>query len=55
MRTFKKTNRKLGDTMHTHLIGDLDEFGIWENDYEKFLEQRGRRVLEELNRRLNPE
>ena len=55
MRSFKKTNRKLGDTMRTHLIDNLDEYGIWENDYERFLEQRGRRVMEELNRRLHLE
>jgi hypothetical protein len=55
MRSFKKTNRKLADTMATHLIDDLDEFGVWENDYERFLELRGQRVIEELNKRLNPE
>ena len=33
---------------------DLDSFGIWTDDYGKFLEMRGKRVVEEINKRLNP-
>jgi hypothetical protein len=55
MKTFKKTNKKLAETMKSHLIIDLDTFGIWENDYETFLEQRGKVVLKELKQRLEPE
>jgi len=55
MATFKKGNKKLQETMRSHLIDDLDAYGIWNNDYEAFLEARGKRVLEEINLRLNPE
>jgi hypothetical protein len=55
MKTFKKSNKKLSDTMKSHLINDIDSFGIWENDYEAFLEQRGQVVLKELKQRLEPE
>lgn len=55
MKTFKKNNKKIGETMKTHLIDDLDDFGVWDNDYEKFLNARGQRVLDELQKRLNPE
>jgi hypothetical protein len=55
MKTFKKSNKKLAETMKSHLITDLDSFGIWGNDYETFLEQRGNIVLEELKQRLEPE
>jgi hypothetical protein len=55
MKTFKKENKQLTDTMRTHLIDDLDVYGVWENDYETFIEMRGQRVLEEINKRLNPE
>jgi hypothetical protein len=55
MKTFKKSNKKLVETMKSHLINDLDAFGIWNNDYETFLEERGKVVLQELKQRLEPE
>lgn len=55
MKIFKTSNRRLNDTMKSHLIDDLGRFGVWRNNYDAFLEERGHRVLEELNRRLNPE
>jgi len=54
MKTFRHANKKLEHTMRTHLVDDLDRFGIWENDYEAFLHKRGERVLEELESRLKP-
>lgn len=54
MNEFKKVNKKIEQTMKSHLIDDLSEFGIWSDDYEKFLEKRGERVLEELEKWLNP-
>lgn len=55
MRDFVKSNKHLKETICSHLIDDLDAFGIWRNDYEAFLEARGHRVLEELKKRLEPE
>ena len=55
MREFAAQNPNLSDTMKTHLIDDLEAFGVWENDYERFIEQRGLRVLEELKKRLEPD
>ena len=55
MKTFRKGNKKLAETMTSHLINDLDTFGIWDNDYETFLEERGKVVLKELQQRLEPE
>ena len=37
MAKFSKTNRELDKTMKTHLIDELDEFGVWEDDYDKFI------------------
>ncbi len=54
MRQFADSNELLDETMATHLINDLDAYGIWTDNYEAFLEQRGKRVLKELNKRLNP-
>lgn len=54
MAGFRK-NHHLDATMKTHLIDDLEAFGVWTNDYDAFLRERGRRVLEELQKRLEPE
>ena len=52
MRKFKKDNPVLSDTMKTHLIDDLDEFGVWDNDYDSFFTNRAERVSKEINKRL---
>ena len=52
MAKFKKINSSLEKTMKTHLIGDLDEFGIWDNDYDKFFEMRAKAFSKELEKRL---
>jgi hypothetical protein len=54
MKTFKKENKQLADTMTTHLIDDLDAYGVWKNDYEAFIEMRGQRVMKEIRKRLEP-
>lgn len=53
MAEFARQNPYITETMKTHLI-DLDACGIWDNNYRGFLEVRGRRVLKELYKRLNP-
>ena len=55
MRAFQDSNSKLAETMKTHLIDDMDAYGIWKDDYERFIQQRGERVLAELQERLEPE
>lgn len=52
MEKFKKVNPSLENTMRTHLIGDLDEFGIWDNDYDRFLKMRAKSFSKELEKRL---
>lgn len=37
MKKFKRDNISLADTMKTHLIDDMDNFGIWQDDYNVFL------------------
>jgi len=36
--------------MRTHLVDDMDAYGIWTDDYTAFIEQRGQRVLEEIKK-----
>jgi hypothetical protein len=49
---FKETNQQLEDTMRTHLIGDLEAFGIWENNYNKFFDKRAIAVSDFLTNRI---
>ena len=52
MKTFAKGNPDLADTMRTHLIKNLDDFGIWSDDYELFLDQRALAISRELRKRI---
>ena len=52
MATFAKENDKIDQTMRSHLIGDLQKFGVWDDDYEKFLKRRAKKILTELRKRL---
>lgn len=53
MRKFAKQNpTHIADTMKTHLILDLEKFGIWENDFDRFIEQRAKVVSKELRKRI---
>ncbi len=51
MKEFKKVNPSLDATMKTHLI-DVDRFGIWENDYEKFFWKRCQAISRRLGKRV---
>lgn len=54
MKEFKRSNRTLDATMETHLIYDLEKFGIWDNDYDAFIKSRAKAVSDELRRRIIP-
>jgi len=52
MSTFKKQNDQLNETMKTHLFGDLELFGIWDDDYSRFFENRILVISQELGKRI---
>jgi hypothetical protein len=52
MAKFAKQNPGINSTMKTHLIDDLDEFGIWTDDYDKFIDKRALKVSEEIKKRI---
>ena len=54
MQEFKDTNSRLDETMKTHLIDDLDSYGVWENNYDVFINKRSDRIWLELNARFDP-
>lgn len=55
MKKFEEINPELSTTMKTHLIDDMELYGVWDNDYIAFIEKRGERVLEEIKKRLEPD
>lgn len=52
MKKFQKKNPNLSDTMKTHLIMNLNDFGIWKNDYELFLNKRAEIISQEIEKRI---
>ena len=48
---FKIANKNLKKTMETHLI-DIDNFGIWSNDFSLFFEERIKKIRKELKKRI---
>lgn len=55
MNTFKEENKDLDKAMKTHLIDDLNSFGIWSDDYDTFFEQRAEKISKELEKRIIPQ
>ena len=55
MAPFKKQNKDLVQTMKTHLIGDLSEYGVWNDDYEAFFDKRAETISQELEKRIIPQ
>ncbi len=52
MARFRDVNPNLEATMKTHLIDDLDAFGVWDDDYDKFFDERAKAVSRELSKRV---
>ena len=54
MKKYQKDNPSLTATMKTHLIGDLKTFGVLNNNYGKFIDERAKIVSEKLSKRIIP-
>ena len=52
MKEFQAANKGLPSTMKTHLINNIASFGIWDDDYDIFLQKRAEAVSAELKKRL---
>lgn len=52
MTKFRRTNEVLEETMKTHLIKDIEKFGIWDDDYDKFYNSRLKEISKELKKRI---
>ena len=53
MGKFRSANPKFNETIRSHLIDDPISFGIWGDDYDKFLEKRTAKIISELNKRIS--
>ena len=49
---FEKSNAELAETLETHLIKDMDTYGIKLNDYDAFVKSRARAIALALNVKL---
>jgi hypothetical protein len=52
MKEFSDINHDLNDAMESHLIKNLDDYGIWNDDYDKFFQERGRVICQEIEKRI---
>ncbi len=52
MKKFAKENANLSKSIRSHLILDIDKFGITDNDYHVFLQKRSQVISKELRKRL---
>lgn len=52
MKKFIKQNDDIAATMKTHLINDIEKFGILNDDYDKFLSCRVKVIQRELKKRI---
>jgi len=50
-----ESTRNFARNMKSHLINNLDNFGIWQDDYEKFLKMRAKLISGELKKRIVPQ
>ncbi|PPD51430.1 MAG: hypothetical protein CTY12_07915 [Methylotenera sp.] len=49
---FEKDNKELANTLMTHLINDIDGYGVRENDYDRFVQRRAKAIAIALNVKL---
>jgi hypothetical protein len=54
INTFLKKNPKLKQGLKAHLIDDISDFGVLEDDYAEFLNKRSELIAAQLNAKLDP-
>ena len=52
LKDFKRQNPNIEETVKSHLIDDIDTYGIPNDDYEVFLEKRSEKIAEEILKRI---
>ena len=54
MREFENRNPNIAETLNSHYISSPREMGIYNDDYDLFIEKRAELVANALNKILNP-
>jgi hypothetical protein len=49
---FAKSNKSLSETLQTHLIKDIDSYGVTADDYDRFIKRRAKAIASALNVKL---
>ncbi len=52
IQNFAKDNKDIAVALGTHLIGDLNSFGIIDDDFEKFITSRAEMISKEIKKRI---
>jgi hypothetical protein len=52
MSKFREENAVLSETMESHLINNLEKFGIWNDDFASFFKERAKLVSQELSKKI---
>lgn len=52
MKKFIRQNDDIETTMKSHLINNLEDFGVLDNDYDRFFEKRIKAIHKELKKRI---
>lgn len=52
MKQYYESNNSISETMNTHLIGDLKEFGIWDDNYSAFFDKRLKAIIAKLKQEI---
>ena len=52
IRECEQENPNIEQTLSKHLIGDLQDFGILDDNYEKFIEERTNFIWKEIQSRI---
>jgi hypothetical protein len=52
MKAFARANKDLANTMKSHLIPDMERFGIWTDDYDQFLKMRAKAISGALRKQI---
>ncbi len=55
MQDFKAKNEKIVETMQSHLINDLEGFGVMNDNYSQFLNERAKSIAQEIASRIIPD
>lgn len=54
IKEFSKDNKTISAALKTHLVDDIDDFGVTSDDYASFIDRRSFAIAEALNIKLQP-